>query len=626
MRRNGFLALVAIALLVMTTLSSDVRGGGEAGVNWTSPNAGPTGTDSVQQNQLTASNANNLTLAWTFSFPASSIPPGLNLTGQGAIAPPLVVDGVVYVVMNDLHILAIRASDGGRLWSYWPVLNRTGLPLGILAGHVHGLTYHSGDIWVSLPDCSALALSAADGRVVNRISRICADIPGNAGKYSYSGAPLTFIGDLMVWTASSVSEGTDAGRGFVAAYNITDGKLAWRWYVSPPAGGDASWDMTTCLPPCHGNIQPYAGDWGTLGVFNGKTRAGAGPSWGQPSVDATDGILFLGTSQPSPDWNATYRPGPNLYSDSVIALNVSNGRMLWYYQTTPHDLYDFDCGWNVAVGNVTIRGQNTTAVFKACKNGYVYAFGAKSGTPLWYFDPPSVVRHNTPNADYAKTGIYDGSKSVAGLDTITQCPGINGGVESDIALSGGKVFVASHNFCAYVTPAPVSNVGGSVSGAKTIKYDFINANTTVYALDASEGRELWSYFIAGVPFRGWLTSTGGLVFASLLSGNIIALNSEDGSLAGSTYVGPSLYEGVTVGTDSSGRVLLFQLTSSSAYGGFVTGVPGSLLAFRPGQPRPGISVYLPWVAIGAGLGITTLLLVVLIRRALRTIRLKPAAS
>jgi glucose dehydrogenase len=570
----------------------------------------------VNQTELTSSVADGLTLRWTFSFPSSSLLAGLNVTGQGSIAPPLVVDGVVYVVMNDLHVLAIRASDGAVLWNHRPILNRSGLPLGVLAGHVHGLTYYQGKIWISLPDCSALALLASDGSEAQRITRICANIPGNAGKYDYSGAPLTFERDLMFWTASSVSEGTDAGRGFVAAYNVTSGQLLWRWYVVPPAGGDPNWDSSTCPPPCHGNVPPYPGDWGTLGTTSGRSRAGAGPSWGQPAVDEKDGILFLGTSQPSPDWNATYRPGPGLYADSIIALGISSGKMLWFYQTTPHDLYDFDCGWNVALGTVNIGGVDTTVVYKACKNGYVYALGATSGKLIWYFDPPSVVRTNTPNADYVKSGAYNATLRATAPNTVIQCPGINGGVESDIAVSGGRIFVATHNFCAYVTPSSVGSIGGAVSGAKLIKYVFDHANTTIYALDATTGRQLWSHFFGGIPYRGWLTTTGGLVFASTLNGDIVALNAQDGSIAGLTHVGSGLYEGVTVGSDSSGSVLLFQLTSSSAYGGFAAGVPGAILAFSPGRESVELWSYLPWILVGALGGVATVLVPFVVRRSI----------
>jgi alcohol dehydrogenase (cytochrome c) len=548
-----------------------------------------------------------MNLAWSFSFPSAVLTPGLNVTGQGSITPPLVINGTVYVAMNDLEVIAFDGAKGSVLWTYTPILNRTGLPLGSLAGHVHGLAYHAGAIWMSLPDCSAIALNALTGEPVERIGRICADIPGNAGKYDYSGTPLVFYHEIMIWTASSVSEGTDAGRGFVAAFDITTKALVWRWYITPPSAGDPNWDSNSCQVPCHGNVQPYPGDWGTLGLVGGRSRAGGGPGWGQPAVDSADGILVLGTSQPSPDWNATYRPGPNLYSDSILALSLTDGHLVWFFQTTPHDIYDFDCGWNVAVANITLSGSETPAAFKACKNGYVYAINAKTGNEVWEFDPPSLVRFNTPNADYARTGTYNATQDwVSKTPGYEQCPGVNGGIEADISISEGRVFVATHNFCAFITAGPVNSIGGSVSGAKGFQYSLLNANTTIYAVDASTGAEDWAYSLGGIPYRGWLTSTGGLVLASTLSGEILALDASTGTLRGTTHVGSPLYEGITVGSDSSGNVLAFQLTSSPSYGAFTSAVPGSLLAFSPKQEA---SNFETWLLLPVTAGAATLALV-----------------
>ena len=598
--------VLSFAVVLLTSLIPPVDGVSSP-VNWTSPNANPQGTNTVSQSQLIAATSDHMSIAWSFSFPAAVLTPGLNLTGQGSIAPPLVVNGTVYSVMNDLEVIALDASKGSVLWTYTPNLNRTGLPLSTLAGHVHGLTYHSGNIWLSLPDCSAIALNSLTGEPVERITKICAGVPGNDGKYGYSGTPLVFYQDLMIWAASSVSEGTDAGRGFVAAYNIATKALVWRWYITPPAGGDPNWDSNSCPPPCHGNVLPYRGDWGGLGRTGGRTRAGGGPGWGQPAIDAADGIVILGTSQPSPDWNATYRPGPNLYSDSILALSLSDGHLVWFYQTTPHDIYDFDCGWNVAIANVTLAGSQTTAVFKACKNGYVYAIDARTGNEIWKFDPPSLVRFNTGNADYSSSGKYNATQPwVSTTPGYEQCPGVNGGVESDISVWEGRVFVATHNFCAFITTGPVNAIGGSVSGAKGFQYSLLKANTTIYALDSSTGIVDWAYALGGVPFRGWLTSTGGLLFASTLAGEILALDASTGVLRGTTHVGSPLYEGVTVGSDSGGNILAFQLTSSPSYGAFNSAVPGSLLAFAPNRQQ---SYLVPWLAFVGTAGVATVALV-----------------
>jgi len=290
-----------------------------------------------------------------------------------------------------------------------------------------------------------------------------------------------------------------------------------------------------------------------------------------------------------------------------LALSLSDGHLVWFYQTTPHDIYDFDCGWNVAIANVTLAGSQTTAVFKACKNGYTYAIDARTGNEIWKFDPPSLVRFNTGNADYSSSGRYNATQPwVSTTPGYEQCPGVNGGVESDISVSEGRVFVATHNFCAFITTGPVNAIGGSVSGAKGFQYSLLKANTTIYALDSSTGIVDWAYALGGVPFRGWLTSTGGLLFASTLAGEILALDASTGVLRGTTHVGSPLYEGVTVGSDSGGNILAFQLTSSPSYGAFNSAVPGSLLAFAPNRQQ---SYLVPWLALVGTAGVATVALV-----------------
>jgi len=578
-------------------------------VDWPLMNSDQNGTNYVDQGQVSAATVGSLELAWTFPLPAAQPVPGLAMPGEGSISPPLVVNGIVYLVTGSLRVYAINAATGLVVWASNPQLNTTGLPLGPLAGHIHGINYHNGDIWVSMPDCSVQALDALTGRLVMKIARMCEGVQGNSGLYEGSQVPPVFYKDILIWT-SPVSVGTDVGRGFVAAYDVTNQKLLWRWYVVPPAGGDPQWDTNSCPPPCHGNVAPVNGDWGTLGYAN-KTFAGAGPSFGDPVVDQRTGFVYVSTSQASPGWNGTYRPGPDLYSDSIVALNASSGKMAWFFQTTPHDLYDFDCGWNTVLGNVTTGGHTQAAVFKACKNGYVYALDATSGKLLWYFDPPSVVRSLTGNADYVATGSYNGSLpwlNYPSIQQFTQCPGENGAIESDIAYAYGMIYVAAHNFCTVGQVGPVDTRGNLVWGAKSLQPDWQGANTTIYALNASNRAVVWKYPIPLVPYRGWLTATGGLVFASSLDGKIHVLDALTGREVHEVYLGPSLYEGPTFGSSAVGKVYLFQLTSASSYGAFSAGTPGSLMAFSVTQEGVQWQAYLPFALVGVVAAATMFLL------------------
>ncbi len=603
----SFLLFLLVSLSIQSAPARAQNNPSSGSAAWTMMNSNSNATNYVNQNQVVASTAQDLQVAWTYPFPSAPDVPGLTVSGEGSISPPLVVNGTVYLVTNYLTVYAINGETGEAIWSYAPQLNTTGLPLGPLTGHMHGINYYRGDVWVSMPDCSAQALDALTGRLVMKISRICEGIPGNIGFYDSSGVPPVFYGNTMIWS-SSVSEGTNVGRGFVAAYDLTTGDLLWRWYVTPGAGGDPLWDAHSCPPAsCRGNVSPVGGDWGTLSLNasgTGGPIAGAGPSFGDPVVDTRRGIVYVSTSQASPDWNGTFRPGPDLYSDSVVAINARDGSMMWFFQTTPHDLYDFDCGWNTVLGNVTTGGSVQPAVFKACKNGYVYALNALTGKLLWYFDPPSVVRSLTGNADYVVTGNYSGTLpwiNYPSTQQFKQCPGQNGAVESDVAFAYSKIYVATYNFCTFGQVAPVGTQGSHVWGVTGLQQDSQHANTTIYAIDVSTGKAAWSYFIPTVPYRGWLTASGGLIFAGTLDGSIHILDALTGKEVYDLYVGPPLYQSPTLGLAADGQVYLYQLIGAPSYGAFAGGVPGGLMAYTlrsAAAPAPSWMSYIAPVAAG----------------------------
>jgi len=575
--------------------------GAPTDANWTAMNANRNGTNHAEQSQVGPDNVNQLTKRWVFSIPPASPVKGLDLLQNGSISPPLSVNGTVYIVTSYLRIYALDSTDGSTVWSYQAELNRTGVSLSRLTGHTHGLAYYRGDIWFSLPDCSVVGVGAVSGKLDHHIARICADIPGNSGLYDSSGVPPVFHNDVMIWV-SSVSEGTDVGRGFLAAYNLTTGTLLWRWFVTPPAGGDPLWDQTSCpLTTCHGNVAAYPGDWGAMGSQNHLSLAGAGPAFGQPAVDEKRGIIYVATSQPSPDWNATYRPGPNLYSDSIVALNVTNGKMLWFFQSTPHDLFDFDCGWNVVLGNALVNGQNRSVVFKGCKNGYVYALDASIGSLLWYFNPPSVKRVGTPNANYVVTDSYDPTQrwiDYPSASVFEQCPGANGSIESDIAFAYKLVFVATYNLCAFGAVTSVDSFGAGHWGVRQLEPAVSQANTTIYAVNSSTGQVVWSHFLAKIPYRGWLTVSNGVLYAGALDGYIHTFDARTGQEIFALNVGVDLYESPTVGSARCGDTLLLQLTSPSSYGVFSANQRGYLIAY--GLPQRGARLLS--YALYAGLG------------------------
>ncbi|MGH9919465.1 MAG: PQQ-binding-like beta-propeller repeat protein, partial [Nitrososphaerales archaeon] len=145
--RSSVVAALLLLLFVSLTVpparaESKSDPSSASAVDWTTMNSDANHTNYVAQNQIGASDVQDLQLGWSFPFPAAPNVPGLNVTGQGSISPPLVVNGTVYVATNYLTVYAINGETGAELWSYAPTLNTTGLPLGPLTGHVHGINYY----------------------------------------------------------------------------------------------------------------------------------------------------------------------------------------------------------------------------------------------------------------------------------------------------------------------------------------------------------------------------------------------------------------------------------------------------------------------------------------------------
>jgi outer membrane protein assembly factor BamB len=286
------------------------------------------------------------------------------------------------------------------------------------------------------------------------------------------------------------------------------------------------------------------------------------------SVDEEKGVVYLATANPKPDWNATYRPGPNLYTDSVVALNITTGDMLWFFQATPHDIYDYDCAWNTVLSKEGL-------VFKGCKNGVVYALNASDGRLVWLFNPPTLIRNT--NHTLEKRWHTDPSD-----ESFLQCPGAFGGIESDIALAYGKVYVAVMNLCTIHVPTAVEehspNVKGSVYNIAPTAI-----NTTIYALDMRDGRVVWSFFTDSA-YRGWLTATGGMVIAPTIKDGLLFLDAESGRLLRRMDLGGSLRTGAVVGSDKEGNYMVIQLVEVGD-GVAAGGVKQILVALWP-RPNP----------------------------------------
>jgi glucose dehydrogenase len=642
--------LGALALLFVLLISSGASAQGAStttNVNWNGPdNNFPLNWSYDNQTVIDSQNVNQLQVKWTFPVPAA--PAGQVQGAEGVMQTPLIYEGVVYGVTNWSRLYALNAENGYVLWYVdLPIMDNYSEylqpsvpgPLGIPLGHYHAMflttdIWNEPLIWVVTNTYQVFALKATTGDMVLDFNPFISDrqsgkISGSYGLYDVDTPDILIDQQRGVLMFSpSVTEGDSAGRGFLEAWNVTTTtpKFMWITYVIPPQdGSEPDWSLDSVMNMSYAYIfngtaavdlktlpqsqlsQMLVGDWGHFG-FNGTISfAGGSAAWGGAwAIDEKTGVAYIGTNVPGPDWNATYRPGPDLWSGAVLALNITSGKLIWGFQAIPHALGDFDCSWNVMLANETINGQNTPVVYKGCKNGYIFALNADTGSMLWFLKPPSidyenVVPLNPLNSTQMDKYNWDGYPSTK---PIVQNPPDTGALEADLAFDPAKnlVFAATYNEPKNFT---YSDVGPPKTPENVTQWEFTwgvqilkiapvgTDNATIYAIDAANGHIQWSYPIPYVPYRGGLTVSGGVVYVSTLDGVLRMLDEDTGELLSTMTIGGSLLIQPSLGEDANGEMTLVLTDAGST---------------RWGPPFPGFiqALTLPASAQGAPGGRTLL--------------------
>ena len=584
------------------------------------------------QQTIEQGNVNSLQVAWTFSVPAAAS----NYTGaEGVMVTPLIVDGILYAIANWHRVVALDANNGAVVWyrdlplmKNWSSYLQPSVPgpNGIPLGHYHQLLYTSHVlgrpmVWVISNTYQVFALDANTGDIVINFNPMIHDqgsISGNHGIFDVD-TPTILIDDQrgILLFGPSVSEGQSSGRGFLEAWSLKEVRpvFLWRDYLIPPQdGSEPGWSMSSVNNMSHASVfngtgavdlktlsrsqleKTLYGDWGNFGFDGAKSYAGAGAGWGGSwAFDQAAGVAYVSTSTAAPDWNATQRPGLNLWSDSVLALNLTSGQLMWGFQANPHPLGDFDCSWNVVLANETINGKMTPVVFKGCKNGYIFALDARTGGLIWFLKSPSIRWDNVKilnplNSTQMKQYNWPGYPRT---HRIVLNPSDTGALESDLAYdpTNGMVFAAVYNSPKAFQFTDVGNLGKPFNltdwqfnwGIDVFKIQQLSpVNTTIMSIDGATGRVAWSHQIENLPYRGGLTVSGGVVYASMLDGVLRYLSESGGALLGQKTIGGSLIAQPSIGDDRNGTEMLFLTDMGSSRWGPV--FPGFVQALAPTVP------------------------------------------
>jgi alcohol dehydrogenase (cytochrome c) len=391
---------------------------------------------------------------------------------------PIVLDGYVYLEDPDSDVFALHENTGALAWEHaYHSVTPSGGPNGVALGY--GLLFGA-------TEDSVFALDPKTGKQV-WIKKLTTN-----NKEGIDMAPQLYGGKVLISTipGTATSYYTAGAYGTVYALDAQTGKPVWSF--STVKGGPALW-----------------GD---------PSENGGGGLWYPPGVDAS-GRVFLGTGNPSPypptsaDPNAESRPGPNLYTDSLVALNGDNGKLLWYQQVTPHDIRDYDFQDPPIITTEQIGGVSTEVVIGAGKSGKVIAFRADDGKRLWTLN---IGKHN--RYEYgplpAQTGLEPPKP-------VTYCPGSLGGVLTPMAEAANTLYVPWIDLCLQGTATAIT------SDAQD------HASGGIAAVDAATGKIVWARHLATVD-SGGATIAGDVVFTSIYTGTIYALSTKTGAVLWST--------------------------------------------------------------------------------------------
>jgi PQQ-dependent dehydrogenase (methanol/ethanol family) len=296
--------------------------------------------------QINSSNVGKLRASWVLSLG----------TTRSQESTPIVIGDTLYVTSSfgPKHVFAVNARTGELRWRHDPEIAADVDPYGCCDVNNRGVAYANGKIFVGLLDGRLRALDATTGKMLWTTTVV------DYKQGSVITSPPVVAKDKVVIGYGGGEYGV---RGSLQAYNMDTGQEVWRTWLTPGAGEPGS--------------ETWKGD---------SWKTGGGAAWALGSYDPELNLVYYGTSNPGP-WNAAVR-GPdksdygqftNLYTAASVALDADTGKIVWHYQSTPHDAWDYDGVNELLVADLTINGQKTPVVIKGDRNGFLYVIDRKNG-------------------------------------------------------------------------------------------------------------------------------------------------------------------------------------------------------------------------------------------------------
>ena len=470
--------------------------------------------------QINRDNVANLKAVWRAHLNGSGME-----TKHSAEGTPIYQDGVLYMSTGDSDVFAVDFDSGEILWDYISVFPE-GMGQQVCCGWDNrGVAIGDGKVFVGQLDAKLVALDQATGEIAWEAQGMRWE-----DGYSITSAPLYYDG-LVITGYSGAEKGV---RGLVQAFDAATGEEVWTFWTIPGPGefGHDTWPQD-----------------------NDVWRYGGGTVWQTPALDPELGLIYFSTGNPGPDMNGKIRPGDNLFSTSMVAVDVHTGEYRWHFQQVHHDLWDYDAPNPVIIFDMELNGEIRQAVAEASKTGWVYILDRITGEPLIGIEEKPVPQlaeqftaptqpHPVGDAfipqfiDVAPEGtqlVNQGRIFTPFLyEPVLVQPGLAGGANwapsaYDPARQTMYVCASESSVALFMEETEVLEehgtetwTGGNFGGSSR------RTTGIVAAIDMTTNKLVWQYRWNDACYSGFLSTAGDLVFVGRSDGRLTALDSDTG--------------------------------------------------------------------------------------------------
>lgn len=483
--------------------------------------------------QINAANVKRLVPIWTFQ------------TGDyegGLQSTPLVIDGIMYVSTSRNRVFALDAATGKELWQYkYAPQDSAGL---IYGPWNRGVAVAHGLVYMGTIDNHVVALDQKTGRETWKVN---VEDMKQCG-CNITAAPLVVKDKVIV----GVTGGDSAHRGYVTAFFAKTGRMAWRFWTIPGPG-----------EPGH---ETWEGD---------SWKFGGGSSWMTGSYDPALNLVYWSIGNPAADFWGGNRKGKNLYTDSVVALDADTGKLKWYHQQIPHDVWDFDTAYENVLVDLQVKGRTRKLLINVNKSGVAFVVDRTNGEVINAFN---LVKHFNWIKGVTETGELVGRNEPVVGKTMLLCPAIGGGRSWNHAAFSPKsklFYTTALEWCQNVTAqTEEAREGQTYFGGAFVMKDPPGEKSYSHleAVDPVTGKSTWSYRSKYPLLASVLATAGDLIFTGDPEGYFFALDAKTGQKLWSHQTG-SGNRGSSISYSVNGRQFI---ATPSGWGSAVAGLMNQL--------------------------------------------------